>query len=153
MDCFPVLHSQRPVSGWCSPTISSSATLFSFCLQSFPASGSFTTSWLFKWGGQSIGASASVFPMNFQGWFPLELTGLISFALQGTLESSSAPQFKSPILWHSAFFMVQLSYLYMTTGKKKHIFDYMDLCWQSNVSFLICYLGLPELFFQGASIF
>ena len=54
-----------------------------------------------------------------------EFSGLISFridrfnllAVQGTLESSTAPQFKSPILWHSAFFMVQLSHLYMTTGK------------------------------------
>ena len=54
-----------------------------------------------------------------------EFSGLISFridrfnllAVQGTLESSIAPQFKSPILWHSAFFMVQLSHLYMTTGK------------------------------------
>ena len=53
---------------------------FSSCLQSFPASGSFPESWLFTSGGQSIGASASasVFPMNIQGWFPLELTGLVS---------------------------------------------------------------------------
>ena len=38
-------------------------------------------------------------------------------AVQGTLESSPTPQFKSIILWLSAFFTVQLSYPYMTTGK------------------------------------
>ena len=63
-----------PVSQWCYITISSSATPFSFCLQSFPASGSFPMSWLFTSGGQSIGASASVLPMN-------EYSGLISFRI------------------------------------------------------------------------
>ena len=52
---------------------------FSSCPQPFPASGSFPVSWLFTSGGQSIGASASasILPMNIQGWFPLRLTGLI----------------------------------------------------------------------------
>ena len=50
----------------------------SYCLQSFPASGSFPMSQFFVSGGQSIGASASVLLMNIQGWFPLGLTGLIS---------------------------------------------------------------------------
>ena len=67
-------------SQWCYLTISSSATLFSFWLQSFPASGSFPKNWLFGSAGLSIGASASasVLPMNIQGWFPWGLTGLIS---------------------------------------------------------------------------
>jgi len=52
---------------WCHPTILSSVALFSFCLQSFPASVSFPVSWLFQSGGQIIGASASVFPMSIQG--------------------------------------------------------------------------------------
>ena len=69
----------HPLSRWCHSTISSFATPFSSCLQSFPASGSFPMSWLFASGGQSIGASASasVLPMNIQGWFPLGLTSLI----------------------------------------------------------------------------
>ena len=73
-----------PLSQWCHPTISSSVVPFSSRLQSFPASGSFPMSGLFTSGDQSIGASASasVFPMNIQGWFPLELIGLIS--LQST---------------------------------------------------------------------
>ena len=65
---------------WCHPAISSSDTLFSFCPQSFPASGTFPMSQCFPSGGQSIGASASapVLPMNSQGWFPLRWTGVIS---------------------------------------------------------------------------
>ena len=90
---FPVLHHLpdltqthvRWVSQWCDATISSSAIPFSFCLQSFPASGSFLMSRLFASGGQSIGASASasVLPMNIQDWFPLGLTGLISLQSKG----------------------------------------------------------------------
>ena len=75
----PIVHSNSyPLSHWCYLTISPSATLFSFCLQFFPAYGSFSMSQFFTWGGQSIGASASVLPMNIQGWLPLGLTGLIS---------------------------------------------------------------------------
>ena len=68
-----------PLSLWCYLIISYSATPFSSCLQSFPASGPFPMSWLFASGGQSIGASASisVLPMDIQGWFPFRLTGLI----------------------------------------------------------------------------
>ena len=55
----------------------------SFCLQSFPASGSFPVSWLFASGGQSIGASSSVLPMNIQDWYSLGLTSLISLLSKG----------------------------------------------------------------------
>ena len=76
-----VFSNSCPLSWWCHPTISSSVIPFFSCLQSFPASGSFPVNWLFASGGQSIGASASasVFAMNIQDWFPLGLTGLISF--------------------------------------------------------------------------
>ena len=67
-----------PLSQWGHPTILSSVIPFSSCLQSFPPSGSFPMSQLFAAGVQSIGASASVLPMNIQDWFPLRLTGLIS---------------------------------------------------------------------------
>ena len=76
-----------PLSWWCHPTISSSVILFSSCLQSFPASGSFPMSQFFSSGGESTGASASasasVLPMNIQGWFPLGLTGLICLKSKG----------------------------------------------------------------------
>ena len=89
MDCstpdFPVIHcllspgvcsNSCSLSWRCHPTISSSATPFSSCLQSYPASGSFPMSWLFTSSGQSIGvsASASVLLMNIRGWFPLGFT-------------------------------------------------------------------------------
>ena len=101
------------------PTLSSSVALFSSCPQSFPASGSFSMSWLFASDGQSIGASASasVFPMNIHGRFPLGLTGLI-LAVQGILKSPPGRQFESiisSVLFF--FFIVQLSHPYMTTGK------------------------------------
>ena len=86
-----------PLSQWCHPTISSSVVLFSSCLQSFPASGSFLMSWLFVSGGQSIGVSTSTsdHPKNSQGWFPLGLTGWLSLQSKGSQESSPTPQFKS----------------------------------------------------------
>ena len=65
-----------PLSQWCYLTISFSAAPFFFCLQSFPASGSFPVSQLFTSGGQSISASTSVLPVNVQSWFHLGLTDL-----------------------------------------------------------------------------
>ena len=57
---------------------------FSFCFQSFPASGFFQMSQFFTSGGQSIGSSlVTVLPMNIQGWFPLRLTGLMSLQSKG----------------------------------------------------------------------
>ena len=101
-------------SRWCHPTISSSVITFSSCPQSFPASGSFQMSQLFTPGSQSIGvsASASVFPMNIQGWFSLGLTYWLS--LQSKLLQHLS--LKASLLWCSAFFIVQL-HPYMTTGK------------------------------------
>ena len=107
-----------PLSWWCYSRISSSVDPFSSCLQSFPALGSFPMSWLFTSGGQSIGASASILPMNSQGWFPLGLTGLISLLSKGLSRVfSSTTIWKHQFLQYSAFFMVWLSHLYITTGK------------------------------------
>ena len=74
-----------PSSQWCHPTISSSVVPFSSCPQSFQSSGSFQMSQLFTSGGQSIGvsASASVFPMNIQDWFPLGWTDWIFLQSKG----------------------------------------------------------------------
>ena len=89
---------------------------FSSCLQSFPASGSFPINRLFVSGGQSIGASASVLLMNIQGLFPLGLTGWISLRSKGLSGVFSAPQIES-INSSTLNLLVQLSHLYMTTGK------------------------------------
>ena len=92
-----VYSNSGPLSWWWHTTISSSVVLFSSCLQSFPASGSFPMSQFFKSGGQSIRASvsASVPPINIQDWFPLGLTGLISLQSRNSQESSPTPQFKT----------------------------------------------------------
>ena len=76
-----VYSNSCPLSQW--STISSSVVPFSSCPQSFPASGSFPVSRLFTSGGHTIGDSASVLPMNIQGWFPLGLTGFISLQSKG----------------------------------------------------------------------
>ena len=80
-----VCSNSCPLSQWCYLTISSSAASFSFCLQSFPASGSFPMSQIFAAGGQINGTSTSVSipPMNIQGWFSLGLIGLISLQSKG----------------------------------------------------------------------
>ena len=104
-----------PLSWWCYTIISSSVIPFSSHLKSFPASGSFPMSQLFASGGQSIGVSAStsVLPMNIQDWFPLGWTGRISLLSKGLSRVFS----NTTVIWDSAFFIVQFSHPYMTTGK------------------------------------
>ena len=85
----------------------------------FPASGSFPMSQFFVSGGQIIGASASVLPMNIQGLFPLRLTGFISLQFNGLLSLLQHHSSKASVIWRSAFFMVQLSHPYMIAGKTK----------------------------------
>ena len=78
-----VCSNSCPLHQWCHPTNSHSVVPFSSYLQYFPTSVSFPVNWLFILSGQSIGASASVLPMNIQGWFPLRLTGLMSSQSKG----------------------------------------------------------------------
>ena len=92
-----VCANSRPLSQWCHPTISSSVIPLSCCLQSFPELGSFPVSQLFTSGGQSIGASASasVLPINIQGWFPLDWLVWSLCSPTDSQDSSPAPQFQS----------------------------------------------------------
>ena len=108
-----------PLSQWCHPTISSSVVPFSSCPQSFPASGSFPMSQLFTSDGPSIGvaASTSVLPMNTQDWSPLGWTGWISLQCNGLSRLLQHYSSNVSIHQHSAFFIVQLSHPYVTTGK------------------------------------
>ena len=117
------------LSQWCYLTISSSATLFSFCLHSFPASGSFPVSWLYASGGQSIGASASVLVllMNIQGWFPLGLTGLIflqSKGLSRVLSSTTVWKHLVKITW--AGFVCLYFFLWEGLFKKWKDFRFLE---------------------------
>ena len=93
-----VCSNSCPLSQWWHPTISSSVVPISSCPQSFPASGSFPISWLSASGGQSIGASASVLPMNIQAWFPLEFTFLISLLSLGLGYKWAPESPRSPFL-------------------------------------------------------
>ena len=95
-----------PLSRWCHPTISSSVVPFSSCLQSFLALGSFPVSQFFTSGGRSIetSASASVLPMNIQGWFPLGWTSWISLQSKGL-----SRVFSNTTVKKHQFFSTQLS--------------------------------------------
>ena len=108
-----------PLSRWCHLSNSSSVIPFSSYLESFLTSGSFQMRQLFATGSQNIGVSAStlVLPVHIQGWFPLWWTGWLH-AVQANLKSLlQHHSSKASVLWHSAFFIVQLSHPYMTTGK------------------------------------
>ena len=106
-----------PLSQWCHPTISSSVFPFS-CPKSFPASGSFNESTLCIRWPKYWSFSFNITPSN-------EHPGLISFrmdwldllAVQRMLKSLQHHSSKAPILWHSVFYIVQLSHPYMTIGK------------------------------------
>ena len=95
-----------PNPWWCHLTISSNVVPFSSCPQSFPASGSFQMSQLFKLSGQSIGVSAStsVLPMNTQNWPPLGWTGWISLQSKGL-----SRVFSNTTVQKHQFFGTQLS--------------------------------------------
>ena len=115
-----VCSNSCPLNRWCHPIISSSVSPFSSFPQSFPASGAFPVSQLFTSGGKNIGTSASGFrssPSNIQGWFPLGLTGWLPCCPRDSQESPFAQSSKVSVLQHSAFFMVQISHVYVTTGK------------------------------------
>ena len=88
-------------------------------LSIFPSIRVFANDPAFVSGGQSIGAlaSSSVLPMNIQDWFPLGQTGLISLQSKGLLSLFQHHSSKALILQHPVFFMVQVSYPYMTTVK------------------------------------
>ena len=121
------------LSWWYHPTISSSVVPFSSCPQSFPASWSFPMSQLFTSGGQSIGvsATASVLPMNIQDLSSLGLVGS-PCSPRDSQESSPTPQFKIiNSLAHNLLYNPTLTSIHKYW--KNHSFDYMDLCWQSDV--------------------
>ena len=142
-----------PLSHWCHPTILSSVVPFSFCLPSFPASGTFPMSWLFKWDGQSIGAStpATVFPVNNQGWFPLRLTDWLSLQSKGP-----SRVFSSTTIWKHQFgdqsSLWSNSHIHTWLQEKQFcLHGHLPAKW--CLCFLICCLDLAKLSFQGASVF
>ena len=120
----------HPLTQCCYPIISSSVAPFSSCLQSFSTLMSFPVNQLCTKGGQSPGASASVLSMNIQGWFPLGLICLI-LLFKGHSRVFSSTTVQKQILW-CLVFIVQL--ISVHDYWKNQSFDYMYLCWLSDVS-------------------
>ena len=120
---------------WCHPIISSSITPFSSCPQSFPVSEPFLMSWFFASDGQRIEASAtaSVFPMNTQDWFTLELTVLISLQSKGL-----SGDFSNTTVWTDKFFIT-----YPSLWSNSHIHT-----WLLEKSWLSCPIWQVWLDFQ-----
>ena len=139
------------LSWWCHSTISSSVVPFSSRPQSFPASGSFPMSQFFASGGQSIGASASasVLPMNIQGWFPLGLSGFISLLeLKETFSVEVSTPLDIPSLPDLS--MPRLSWNGKSSGNSQNInsanpcnLDYPLKCRLFRSSLFSCWLGFP----------
>ena len=130
MDCsmpsFPIHHqlpgtywNSCPLSKWCHKSISSSVIPFSSHIQSFPASGSSPMGQLFTSGWQYWSFSFSISPSKeYSRQISFRIDRLDLLAVQGTLKSLLQHySSKASVLWHSTFSIVQLSHLYMTTGK------------------------------------
>ena len=106
-----------PFNQWCHPTISSSE-VFSSHLQSCQASGSFQMSQFFPSGSQSIDVSTSALVLPMMVLISFRIDWFYLLPAQGTLKSLlQYHSSKASILLCSAFFIVQLSHPYMTTGK------------------------------------
>ena len=111
------LLKRTSVESVCHSIISFSVIPCSSCLQSFPASGSFLKMQLFASGGQLLELWHQT-SNEYSELISFMIEWFILLAVQGTLKSLlQHHSSKASILWCSAFFMVQLSHLYMTTGK------------------------------------
>ena len=151
LPCPPLIPrvclSSRSRSQWCCLTISSSVTPFSFCLQSFPRSGSFPTSWLLPSRAQSIGSSVSVNPSS-------EYLGLISMRIDGFISLQSkelSKVFSITTIWKHQFIVLQPSlcsnsHIHTTTGKtialtrRTFVSKVMSLLFNTLSKFVIAFL-------------
>ena len=131
---FPkVFSNTSPLSRWCYSIISSSFPLLLLSIFSSIRVFSSELALCIRWS-KYCSYSFSISPSNeYSGLISLRIDWFDLLAVQGTLKSLfHNHNSKASILWCSAFFMVQFSHLFMTTGKP--ITDYMDLCWQSDIS-------------------
>ena len=114
-----VYSNSCPSSRWCHPAISSSVIPFSFCPQSLPESGTFPMSQLFTWGDQKYWSFSFSISHSSEhpGLIPFRMDWLDLLAVQGSLKSLQHHSSKASIFWCLAFFTVQFSHPYMTTGK------------------------------------
>ena len=168
MDCsmpdFPVLHHLAEFAltyvHWVGDAIQPSHPVDHFfsCLQSFPESESFQVSFQafpIRWPSIGALASASVLPMNIQGWFPSRLTGLISLLLKGlSWVFSNTTVKQASVLRCSAYFMVLLSRPYTTTGntialtRRVFVGKVMSLFSKTASRFVTAFITSPFLMVQ-----
>ena len=136
-----VCSHSNPLRQWFYLTISASATRFFFCLQYFPMSQLFAT------GDQSIGAlaSASVFPVNIQGWYPLGLTSLISLLSKGLSRVSSNITVQKQQFFSAQSSLWSNSHICRWLLVKPLPRLYGPLLAKWCLCFLICCLGCPIL--------
>ena len=128
-----------PLNQCCYLSISSPAALFSFCLQSFPAWQSFSMSQFFESESQSIRAwaSGSVLPINIQGWFPIEMTGLVSLQTKGLSRVFSSTTIQKYQLVGAQSSLWSNTHICNDYWKNQCV-DYTDFCWQV-MSFIFDY--------------
>ena len=124
-----------PLHKWFHPTISSYVIPFSSCLQSFPASGSFQLSQFFASGAKVLEFQLHISSFNeYSELISIRIDWFDLLAVQGTLKSLlQHHRSKASVLWHSTFFMAQLSCPYMTAGKTIAL-TVQTFGWQSDVS-------------------
>ena len=108
----------------------------------FPASRSFLVSWLFISGGQSIGTSASVLPMNIQSWFPLGLSGLISLLSKGLSRVFSSTTNQEYQFFGTQSSLWSNSHIHIWLLEKPKLWLYGPLSAKWHICFLISCLGL-----------
>ena len=139
-----VCSNSCPLSWWYHPRVSSSVAPFSSCLQSLPASGSFPMSQFFVSGDQNTGvsASASVLPMNIQGWFHLGLTDLTSLQSKGPSRFFSSTTVRKHQFFGTQPFLWSNSHICTWLLKKPQFWLYRLLSAKWCLCFLICCLGL-----------
>ena len=131
-----VCPSLCPLHWWCHPAISSSDALFSFCPQSFPASGTFPMSWLLAPDDQNtrVSASASAPPMSIQGLLPKDWLIWSPCCPRDSRESSPAPQFKG-IDSSALCFLYGPALTTVCDRWEDHSLDCTDLCWHHSFCF------------------
>ena len=165
MDCstpgFPIFHHRLPEFAqvhmhWVHDAIQPSHIIpFFSCFQSFSASVSFPMNQLFTSGGRSTGASASasVLPMNIQGWSPLGWTGWIPLLSKGLSRVFSSTTVRRHQFFGAQHFWLSGSYIHTWLLEKIELWLYGPLEAKECLCFLIHCIGLSLLFFQGAVSF
>ena len=152
-----VCSNSCPLNQWCHLTVSSSVTPLLLLHSIFPNIRIFSSALALCLRcpriGDSASASASVLPMNIHGWFPLGLTDLASLLSKGLSRVSSNTGSKTSILWQSAFTVVQLLHLHITTGKNKALVTWifvgkmMTLLFNTLSRFTITFLPRSKCLF------